>query len=75
MSLTVIEAQPTGEGIVELLAEVAAAAEAGKVSSIACAVVYRDGSPDWVVSDLPCISTMLGTIDRMHFTILQGTME
>lgn len=75
MKLLTIEPEPMAEGIIEALEEVLKSAKEGKVSSVAIAVVLRDGAPDWAMSYLPCVSTMLGTIDRMHFAILQETLE
>ena len=75
MTLHAIEPEPVAEGIIEVLEEVLESAKSGKVSSVAIAVVLRDGAPDWAMSYLPCVSTMLGTIDRMHFAIMQETVE
>ena len=74
MTKLVAIAAPESESAMETLEPVLKAISEGRVSALACAVVYRDGTPDWAISHLPSISTMLGTIDRMHFAILQDTL-
>lgn len=70
--LLAIDAEPLGASIIDRLDEVRAAAEAGKVSSIAIAVVYRDGNVSHCTSDMPSLSVLLGAIERMKFAILQA---
>lgn len=68
--LRVIDAEPMGEGIIERLEWALEMAKDGKLSSVAIAVVERDGSPDWRWSDAPNVSLLIGSIERMKHRIL-----
>jgi hypothetical protein len=60
--LHVIEAEPAADDIAEKLREALADAEAGRLSCIAIAVVYRDGSTGNSWSKMPSIGTLVGSI-------------
>ena len=75
MTLRAIEPEPLAEGIMDVLEPVLEAIKEGRVSALACAVVYRDGCPDWAITFMPNVSTMLGTIDRMHAEIVRESIE
>ena len=61
----VITAEPQGASIVERLEEVLEQARAGALSSIAIAVVERDGSTGGAWSDAPSMPLLLGSVIRL----------
>lgn len=66
-SLISIDAEPAGGDVVERIEEVLAMARAGELSSIAMALVYRDGSIGHCRSRAPSRGLMLGALSRcMH---------
>lgn len=60
--LHVIEAEPEANDIAEKLRAALADAEAGRLSSIAIAVVYRDGATGNSWSKMPSIGTLVGSV-------------
>lgn len=71
MNLRVIDAEPAGSDIVERLEELLGEARAGKLSSLAFAVVYRDGSTGNGHSVLASIATMIGSVEALKFELLK----
>lgn len=69
--LGVIESEPVGANVIERLEEALEQARAGKISSIALAVVYRDGTnqPSW--SDAPSIGLLTGAVSRLEWYLNQ----
>jgi hypothetical protein len=66
----VIDAEPLGKGIIEVLDFFRAMAERGELSSLAVATVLRDGSPQWKWSHAPNTSTLLGSVERMKHAMI-----
>jgi hypothetical protein len=66
-----ISCEPVGESIGELIADIQAAHSKGEVSSLAIAIVYRDGSTTQAFSTLPNTATMLGALERLKCKILR----
>jgi len=71
--LRVIEAEPAGPGIVELLESALKDARNGALSSVAIALVYRDGTSNWNWSEAPSASTLIGCIERMKADFIRAT--
>lgn len=67
--LAVIEPEPRGRSVIELLEETLERARNGEISAIAIASVYPDGTGDWAWSELPGRLLMLGSVARMHFAL------
>ena len=61
-----LDSAPVGEGVVERLEETLALAREGRISSVAIAIVYRDGSTGDCRSTLPSIGTMAGAVSILH---------
>lgn len=57
-----LESEPRGEDVVAKLEEVLAEAREGKISSVAIAVVYRDGSSGRAWSTAPSLTALTGSI-------------
>ena len=70
--LKFITAAPVGKGAAERLGTALGLAASGEVSSVAIAIVRRDGSPEWMWSDAPNTSTLLGSIERMKYAMMQS---
>lgn len=68
----VIDAEPLGEGIIKRLEWALALANEGKLSSVAIAVVLRDGSPDWRWSEAPNVSLLVGVTERLKFAMIKA---
>jgi hypothetical protein len=62
----VLTSEPPGEDVVERLEETLALAREGKISAVAIAIVYRDGSTGDARSKLPSIGTMAGAVSVLH---------
>lgn len=69
--LRVIEAEPLGENVIERLKEALEKAEAGEVSSIAIALVYRDGSSGRSWSNAPGLSALIGATARLEAALIR----
>lgn len=63
--LSVIEAEAVSPDLVETLEEALAKAKAGELSSVALAVVYRDGCINWAWSTPPSFGLLLGAVNRL----------
>lgn len=68
-SLAVLEPEPASANVISTLEEVLAEALDGRVSSVAIAVVYRDGVAGSSWSDLPSRAAMLGAVSRLGHKI------
>lgn len=64
-----LDPEPLGEGIISRLEECLELAREGRLSSIAIALVYRDGAAGHRWSELPNRVTMLGSISRLAHKI------
>ena len=69
--LRVIDAEPAGSSIVERLEEALEAAKEGRLSSVAIACVYRDGSTSNTWSALPSVPLMIGAVTRLQHELLE----
>ena len=59
--LSVIEAEPVGADVIDRLEELLEKARAGEISSVAAAVVYRDGSTGSCWSSAPSFGLLIGS--------------
>jgi hypothetical protein len=75
MNLHVLDAEPIGKGVISLLEDALQAAKAGEVSSVALALVRRDGTMGQAWSDAPSLSCLVGAVTRMQFALLQFAEE
>lgn len=73
--LRVIDAEPVGQSIVKVLEHMLERALDDQLSSVAIAVVERDGAVDWKWSQAPNSSTMLGAIERMKADLIRDADE
>lgn len=69
--LRVIDAEPLGEDVVQKLEEALVEARAGKLSSVAVAVVYRDGCTGTSWSNPPSIGLLLAAATRLQYRLLK----
>jgi hypothetical protein len=67
--LHVLEPEPVGDDVVVKLLEALKEAQAGKLSAVGIAVVYRDGSTGSSWSTVPSLGTLLGSA-----TLLQARL-
>lgn len=67
----VIDSEPIGEDVIARLKETLEEAEAGKISSVAIAIVYRDGFTDNLWSTAPSLSTLIGAVSRLEYRLNQ----
>ena len=68
--LHAIDCEPTGNGIEALLDEVRKRFDAGEISSLAVAMVNRDGTSDYLNSFCPSYTAIIGSIERMKYRII-----
>lgn len=68
-TLRVLEPESPAANVIETLEEALAAARAGELSSVAIALVYRDGSAGALWSDLPSRVAALGSVSRLAHKI------
>lgn len=64
--LVPLPCEPADDTVIERLEEVLAKARDGKVSSVAIAVVYRDGSTGDCWSKIPSRATLIGAVGVLH---------
>jgi hypothetical protein len=69
--LRVIDAEPPGQAVVKVLKDALARARKGEISSVAVALVERDGTADWNWSRVPNNSTLIGAIERMKADLIR----
>lgn len=65
-----IQCEPVGEDIATRLNEVWEKHDEGLISSIAIAVVYRDGSTSTSNSNAPSIATLIGAVARLQARLI-----
>lgn len=70
--LRVITAEAQGDKVIETLEEALALAKAGDLSSVALAMVHRDGTTSFSYSELPSRGTMVGSVTRLQHYLIQG---
>lgn len=63
--LHAITPEPLGEGMVERLEQALAMAHAGELSSVAIALVHRDGATGALWSSPPSTVLLLGSVARL----------
>lgn len=68
-SFSVLESEPPAANVIEPLEEALAEARDGRLSSVALAVVYRDGACGASWSELPSHAAMLGAVSRLAHRI------
>lgn len=73
--LRTIEPQPLGKTIISRLEWALELARKGELSSVAIAVVYRDGCGGHQYSDVPSCGLLVGTIARMQAAIIRDIDE
>lgn len=66
-----LDAEPLGRGIDGLIDQLREYHEAGQLSGVAVAVVFRDGTTYRGFSDLPNSSTMLGAVERLRYALVR----
>ena len=67
-----ITCEPPGKGIEAPIEELREAHAEGILSSLAIAVVYRDGCTHYAHSPLPSRATMIGAVARLQHSLLEG---
>ena len=67
----VLDAEPPGEDVVAKLEEALGKARAGEFSSVAMAVVYRDGSAGRSWSKPPSLSLLIGAVARLEAALIR----
>lgn len=65
MTLVAIEPEPLSDSVVPALERALEMARAGEVSSVAVALVLRDGTSDAIRSNAPNMVTLLGATSRL----------
>ncbi len=74
--ILILEAEPAPHpDIVERLTEVADEAANDKISSIAIAVVYRDGTTNRSWSTTPSLSLLIGAVARLSAALIRAADE
>lgn len=71
--LRVINAAPVGNGVVELLEHYLDRARDGEFSSAFVVFVDREGVSGSSHSEIHCISTMIGAMERAKWDLIQDT--
>jgi hypothetical protein len=71
--LRAIDAEPPGQAVIRVLKDALDRARKGELSSVAVAMVERDGSADWNWSYVPNSSTLIGSIERMKTDLIRET--
>lgn len=62
----VLDSAPISDATVPLLEDMLERAKAGQLSSVAVAVVYRDGSTGDAWSNPPSVATLIGAVTIMQ---------
>jgi hypothetical protein len=70
-SLKVLDAEPVGADAVEKLEDALTKAKAGELSSVAIAVVYRDGTSGRAWSAAPSLSCLIGAVARLQSALIE----
>jgi hypothetical protein len=67
--LHVLDAEPRGADVIEVLEEALRQARAGQLSSVAVAAVYRDGCTQQAWSSAPSVSLLIGAAARLVYRL------
>jgi hypothetical protein len=73
--LHVLDAEPPNGDVIDRLEETLALAREGRISSIAIALVYRDGTSGHCWSSAPSLSCLIGAAERMKHAIVRFSEE
>lgn len=73
--LTVLESEPAGTGIIELLEGLLERANNRELSSLAYAIVLRDGSAEHDWSYAPTPATLVGSIGLLQHALCAEQLE
>lgn len=73
--LSVIEPEPAGASVIDTLRDIIEDAEAGKVSSVAIAIAYRDGTVGTAWSEVPSMGLLIGATARLQWRLIQAQVE
>jgi hypothetical protein len=65
-----IDCEPQGNGIDALFDELRTRYDNGEISSVAVAIVHRDGTCDYLNSFCPSYTAIIGAIERMKYRIV-----
>ena len=66
---------PVSPAVAELLNELTQWVEDGKVSSLAVAVVHRDGSTSTGWSSPATLATLVGAVERVKYRLIEAMGE
>jgi hypothetical protein len=69
--LRVLDAEPVSSDVVCRLEEALGFAREGRISSVAIALVYRDGTSGQCWSNAPSLSCLIGAVERMKYGIIR----
>lgn len=69
--LRAIEPEPLGEAVIPLLEEALRLARAGELSSVAVALVHRDGCTQSLWSEPPSVGLLLGSVHILAHKIME----
>lgn len=70
--LHVLTAEPLGDGIIKLLEESLQQAREGKISSVAIAMVDRDGCSESAWSYVPSYGLLIGAVARLQHRLIEA---
>jgi hypothetical protein len=73
--IRVLEAEPPGTDTVAKLEEALERAKKGELSSVAFAVVYRDGTCGHGWSKAPSLSCLIGAVARLQYSLTAWAEE
>lgn len=69
--LVALESEPVGEDVVAKLEEALEIARQGRLSSVAIATVYRDGTTGRSWSKAPSLSLLIGGVARLEAALIR----
>lgn len=70
--LTIEPNPPVSEDVIDILREACAWVEKDQVSSIAIAVIHRDGSASTSWSGSATAPTLIGAVERLKYNLLRS---
>ncbi len=73
--LHVIDAEPLGADVIATLEAALEKARTGEISSVAVAVVERDGSVNRTWSTPPSLSLLIGAVARLQAALIRAADE
>jgi len=74
-ALSTVDVEPVNKDVAERIGELLAMAVKGEISSIAYAVVYRDGNTGNGWSELHNYSLMIGGVRRLEHKLIQAIYD